>query len=455
MRVVNDWTYQCKCFLMIVVIALLALPAYASSNWPSFRGTGARGVVEVAKTPVKWNVQTGENIRWKTPIPGLAHSSPIVWGDRLFVTTAVSTDSDPLLRVGLYGESPEHPEKLIHEFKVYCLDRATGKVLWHHTAHSGIPKVKRHIKSTHANCTPATDGKHVVAFFGSEGLYCYDFSGKLQWKNDLGLLDAGAFNSKEIQWAFGSSPIIHEDLAIVQCDVNNQSFVAAYHMKSGELAWKVLRDSLPAWATPTVHKGKNRTQLILNGTHDIVSYNPATGDQFWKFTGNSLIATPTPFVAHDLVFIAAGYRPIKPIYAIRIDAMGDISLKEGTKSNEYVAWSELRRGPYMPTPIVYGDHLFVAQDNGILSCYEAETGKKVYRKRIAGSAAGAYTASPVAAGGKLYFTSEDGDIHVLEASSEYKLLATNSMGEVCLATPAIAGDTLFIRTQHHVFAIAE
>ncbi len=439
--------------LIYLLTAGIASSGASASDWPSFRGRNAAGVADGQATPATWNVETGENIKWKTPIPGLAHSSPIVSGGRVFITTAVSSDPEPYLKVGLYGASPDHPEDLEHDFRVYCLDQKTGKIVWQQTAHRGIPKIKRHIKSTHANCTPATDGEHVIAFFGSEGLFCYDFDGKLLWKQDLGLLDSGAFNSKDLQWAFASSPIIYKHLVIVQCDVNNQSFIAAFDIKDGKRVWHVERESLPSWATPTVFEGTGRAEMVVNGTPDIFGYDPLTGKELWKFTGNSLITTPTPIlIADDLVFVTSGYRPIKPIYAFRLGLNGNFELTDGEASNKLVAWSNLRRGPYMPTPIAYRGHLYVITDRGVLTCYDPTSGKQHYRERV-GDKGGAFTASPVAADGKLYFTSEEGEVFVVRAGPKYELIATNSMGAVCLPTPAISDGVIFQRTRAHVYAI--
>ena len=443
---------------VLAVVAIVGLAALSQSltaappNWPQFRGPGASGIADGTDAPVTWNAEKGTNIRWKTPIPGLAHSSPIVWGDRVFVTSAVSSDPDPYLRTGLYGESPEHPEQLIHDFRVYCLDRSTGKIIWDKVAHSGIPQVKRHVKSSHANSTPATDGKHVVAFFGSEGLYCYDMDGNLIWKKDLGYLDAGAFNAPSIQWAFGSSPIVHNGQVIVQCDVNNQSFIAAFDVNTGAEKWRTLRDSSPSWATPTVHESAGGSQVIVNGYTHMGGYDLKTGAELWRLSGGGDIPIPTPYVAHGLVYITNAHGPASPVLAIRVGARGDISLKAGEKSNEFVAWSLPKRGAYLPTTIVYGDLLYVGNDRGILSCYDAQSGEKVYRERLAG-ARSAYSASPVGAGGKLYFTSEDGDIHVVKAGPEYDLLASNPIGEPCLATPAIADGMIFVRSAKHLYGI--
>ncbi|MGD2108311.1 MAG: PQQ-binding-like beta-propeller repeat protein [Phycisphaerae bacterium] len=436
----------------IAMTIACSVAAAAPPNWPQFRGPAARGVMDGKPLPTAWDVKTGENIRWKTAIPGLAHASPIVWGDRIFTVTAATEGPEPYLRVGRYGESPDHPEKIVHEFRVYCFDRTSGKILWHKTAHSGIPKVKRHIKSTHANSTPATDGEHVVAFFGSEGLYCFDMDGKLLWNKDLGLLDSGAFNAPEVQWAFGSSPVIHDGQVITQCDVNNQSFIASFDVATGEENWRTPRDVSAGWGTPTVHSGGGRTQVIANGYRWMGGYDFATGKELWRLSGGGDVPVPTPYVADDLIFITNAHGPLNPIYAIRSNATGDITLKGGKDANEFIAWSRPRRGCYIPTTIVYGGQLYVADDKGILTAYRATTGEQVFRKRVAGKF-GSYSASPVAGDGKLYLTDESGEIWVVKAGSEFELLANNQMGEECLATPAIADGTIYWRTRRHLVAV--
>ncbi len=447
-----------------VVIISLALPTYAiaepaSTNWPSFRGPGASGVAEGYKLPVKWNVETGENIKWKTPIPGLAHSSPIVWGDRVFVTSAVSEEAHPYLRVGLYGASPDHPEQIVHDFRVYCLEAKSGKIIWEQSAHKGIPKVKRHIKATHANCTPATDGKHLVAFFGSQGLYCDDIDGKLLWKKDLGVFDAGPPRAGDLQWGFSSSPIIHDGRVIVLCAARNESFLAAYDVQSGSEIWRTPRVKYPGWGTPTVavHRGASgavvRSQVITNGFKHIGGYDFKTGKELWRMRGGGDIPVPTPIVSGTLIFITNAHGGQAPVYAIRSMAEGDITLGDGEKFSTYIAWSHMKIGNYMQTPLVYGDYLYCCRDSGIMACYDAVTGKKQYRKRLAGGVG--FTASPVAGDGKIYFTSEEGDVFVIKAGTEYELLGKNTMGEISMATPAISEGTIFFRTQHHVVSVGE
>ena len=427
--------------------AALAGPA----DWPSFRGPNGTGIAPGEGPPIHWDVERGINVRWKTPIPGLGHSSPAIWGDNVFLTSAV-TEREPYLRPGLYGESPENPERFTHHFRVYCLDRGTGRITWERTAHSGFPQVARHIKSSHANSSPATDGTHVVVCFGSEGLYCYDLCGELLWNVDLGYLDSGAFDAPEIQWGFGSSPVIHDGRVIVVCDTNNLSFIVAFDVNTGKEVWRTLRDEVPTWDTPAIAQVGGRTLVIVNGWRHIGAYDAQTGAEVWWLRGGGDIPVPTPVVAHGLVFISNAHGPQAPIYAIRLAAQGDISLKDEQTSNEYVAWSLSRRGSYIPTPIVYGDYLYVGNDRGILTCYQAMSGQEVYRTRI-GESGGAYSASAVAADGRLYFTSEAGDVHVVQAGPEYRLLATNSMSGVCLATPAISGGMLFVRTSKELYAI--
>lgn len=424
------------------------------SNWPQFRGPRATGVLDGKPTPTTWDGQQMINVKWKTPIRGLGHSSPIIWGDRVFVTTCISGTADAGLRVGLYGDIESIEDDTKHSWRVYCLDKSTGKVLWERTSHEGVPKIKRHPKSTHANSTPATDGKHVVAFFGSEGLYCYDFDGKLLWKKDLGVLDAGFWRMPEAQWAFGSSPIIYEKTVFVQCDVQQNPFIAAFDVRDGKQVWRTPHRDVCTWSTPTIHEGPDRVELIANGYGHIGGYNPATGEELWKLSGGGDIPVPTPFVAHGLIFITSAHGGPPPLYAIRVGAQGDVTLKSGQTTNEYIAWSRMGRGTYTQTPIVYGDYLYTCRNNGALTCYVAATGEEVYRRRLGGGSTG-FTASAVAADGKLYYTSEEGEISVIKAGPEAELLAVNPMGEVCMATPAISDGQIFIRTQSHLCCISE
>jgi outer membrane protein assembly factor BamB len=421
-------------------------------NWPSFRGPGATGVADGQFPPTGWDVATGRNVRWKTPIPGLGHSCPVVWGDRVYLATAVGGDAaKETLRTGQYGDVDSVNDASPHTWKVLALDRKTGRIVWDRTACQGVPKVKRHLKATQANSTPSTDGAHVVACFGSEGLYCYDQGGNLLWRRDLGTLDSGWFYNPEYQWGFGSSPVLYKDRVIVQCDVGKDSFLAAYALADGHTLWQTPRDEVPSWGSPTVVQGPNRVEVVTNGTKFARGYDPDTGKELWRLARNSEITVPTPFLAKGLIFVTSGYRPVQPIYAVRPGANGDVSLKDKETANASVAWSKTRGGPYLPTPIVYGDYLYCCANSGLVTCYEAATGKQLYSERLGGS--GGYTASPVAADGRLYFTGEDGSVRVVKAGPKFEPLATNKLGEPCLSTPAISDGMLFVRTQHHLFAL--
>ena len=442
-----------KRFTLSLFLVTASLTVANAQNWPQFRGPGATGVVEGPARPVKWDAATSQNVRWKTPIPGLSHASPVVWGDKVFVVSALSSGKDET-RFGLYGDVKPVKDDPQHTYKVYALDKATGRILWERVAFEGIPKVKRHPKSSHAAATPVTDGKYLIVNFGSEGLYAYDLNGALLWQKDLGVLDAGWFYDVDYQWEYGSSPIIYKNMVIVQADIQKNSFIAAYDLKTGKELWKTPREELPSWGSPTVYEGKQRPELITVGPKAIRGYDPATGKELWHLGPMSEITTPTPFVAHDLIFVTSGYTPIQPIYAIRPGGNGDLTLQEGKDSSEFIAWSKQRGGPYMPTPIVYGDLLYTCSNQGVLTAYNAKTGERVYQERLGGTGA-AFTASPVASDGKIYLPSEDGDVFVVKAGPKYELLAKNPVGEVMMATPAISDGLLIVRTVTHLYAFGE
>ena len=425
----------------------------ARKIWPSFRGRAARGIAVGQNLPDQWNAEKGEGVRWKTPIPGLGNSCPVVWEDKVFVTTAVSSAGITKLKIGLYGAGDSANDKSRHSWRLYCLDHATGRVLWHRVAHEGVPPVRRHTKSSQANSTPATDGKHVVALFNSGGLHCYDMEGKLLWKQDLGVLNSGAFDVVDLQWGFGSSPIIYGNTVIVQCDLQTDSFLAAFEINSGQQVWRVPRDELPSWGTPTICETARGPLLIANATNFVRGYDARTGKLRWKLARNALITVPTPIVGHGLIFVTSGYRPIQPIYAIKLNAVGDISLDEELNSNNHIVWSKARGGPYLPTPILYGIFFYTCGNDGIFTCYEARTGKLIYRKRCGSGAATSFTASPVAADGKIYVTAESGVVTAIKAGPEFEILSRHPIGEYCLSSPAIAGGQLLRRTQSHVIAI--
>jgi outer membrane protein assembly factor BamB len=429
-----------------------ARTAEPTVNWPSFRGNAASGVAHGSALPASWDVPAGVGVRWVRPVPGLGHASPVIWGDRVFVATAVSAKHDPELVVGLYGDIAPVEDASTHSFRLLCFDKRTGELLWSRTAHEGVPKIKRHTKATHANSTPATDGKHVAVSFGSEGLHVYDFEGKLLWKKDLGLLDAGYYLVPDAQWGFGSSPVIHDGRVIVQCDVQGQDFLAAFDVRDGREVWRAARDEVPTWSTPAIVERAGGKQVVVNGYKQIGGYEFATGKQVWQMRGGGDIPVPTPIVAHDLVFLTNAHGGPAPIWAVRTSAAGDVTLAEGAASNEHVAWSTPAGGAYMQTPLVFDDLLYVCRDNGVLSVFEATTGKAVYTERL-GSGSSGFTASAVAGDGKIYYTSELGDVHVVRAGRKFERLAVNPLGEIAMATPAISEGTLYFRTKNALVAV--
>lgn len=434
----------------LVVVAAGAV--VSAQNWPAFRGANAAGTADGKRTAVTWDAPAGENVAWKTEVTGVAVSSPIVWGGRVFVSTAVSSSPGQGIRTGLYGDVEPLTDTSTHTWRLLSLDKATGKVVWDKVVHEGTPKTKRHPKSSQASATPVTDGKYVIVSFGSEGLYAYDFDGALVWKKDLGVLNAGWFFDPDYEWGVGSSPIVYKNTVIVQCDIQRGSFLAAFDVATGKEVWRTSREEIPSWSTPTIFESDGRVELITQATTATRGYDPHTGKELWRYTGNSEIAIPTPIVGPGIVVITNGYQGVQPIIAVKPGATGDITLKPGETKNEFIAWGTTRGGPYIPTPVIYGEQLYVLQNNGVLAAYKVTTGERLYQQRLGGTG-GSFSASPVAADGKLYLSSEDGDVFVVKAGPTYELLATNPIGEVIMATPAISDGLLIIRGLRHVFAI--
>ena len=429
-----------------------AAPA-GDDPWPSFRGPRASGVADGQALPERWSGVDGTNIRWRTAIPGLAHSSPIVWGGRVFVTSAISADRDATFRPGLYGAGTASADRSAQRWMVYALDSRTGAILWEAVAAQGRPRDARHIKNTYASATPATDGRYVVALFGSHGLHAFDMDGRRIWTKDLGRLDAGAYDVPQLEWGPASSPIIAGDLVIVQCDTQGESFLLAVDVRTGDTVWRTPRDELPSWGTPTVYDSPSGAALVTNGSNFIRGYDLRTGRERWRLGGSSRITAPTPVVAGDLLIVASGRAPEAPIFAVRRTASGDITLGGRQASSPAVAWRHRRRGPYMPTPIAYQGRLYALHDAGILDAYDVETGAESYRRRIPHAGFG-FSASPVAADGRIYLSGEDGVIFTVRAGPRFELVAANDMGEPLMATPALAGGVLYVRGARHLFAVA-
>jgi outer membrane protein assembly factor BamB len=426
-------------------------PRAKPSPWPAFRGANASGVADGQGAVADWDLATGRNVRWKTPVPGIAVSSPIVWGDRIFLTTAVS-DADTTFRTGLYGDVAPVEDLSAHTWRVYALDRRTGAIAWQRDVFSGAPKVKRHPKSSQASSTPVTDGKHVVAVFGSIGLLvCYDVNGKELWKRDVGVIDNGWFLDPTYQWGHSSSPVIYKSTVIVQADQHKGSHIVAFDLATGKPAWRTERsEEISTWGTPTVVSGPGGDELVTNGTK-IRAYDPNSGKELWTLGPNSEVTVGTPIAGAGVAFVTGGYPPVRPVYAVKAGARGDISLPKGQTTSDAIRWSNDREGTYIPTPLLYRDILYTLNSNGILTTYKADTGERLYRARVGGG--GAFAASPIAADGRLYFANEDGDIFVVQAGTEYVELGKFPTNEVIMATPAISDGVIVVRTLKHVIAI--
>ena len=416
----------------------------AGANWPQWRGPSGQGVSTEKNLPETWS--PAKNIKWKTAIPGRGHSSPIVWGKRVFVTTAIEGDvvagAKAVKHVMPDNQEFLHPDSIgadkKHTFKVICLDSETGKVLWEQVAFEGTPYDNRHRKSSYAASTPVTDGKLVYAYFGTEGLYAYDMKGKLAWKVDLGKLATVGMGT-------GTSPILYENLLIVQCDEDNgeKSFVVALDKKTGKEVWRTPRKVQVSWATPIVVKTATRAELITSGTETVVAYDPATGKELWRHKGVDSNAIPSPVANNDLVFISAGF-PQKVAMAINLGGSGDLADK--------VVWKYAKGTAYVPSPILYGEYLYLTTDRGVLTCLDAKTGEVKYEGgRVPIPAT--FTASPVAFEGKILLTSEDGDTFIVKAGPKHEILGTNSVGEPVYASPAIADGNIFIRAEKNIYAI--
>ena len=421
-------------------------------SWPSFRGPNASGIAEGQNLPDKWNGKTGENILWRTPIPGLAHSSPVVWGNRIFVTTAVSSDPKASFRPGLYGDGDASKDRSIHRWMIYALDKQSGKILWQQVAYQGEPMEKRHIKSTYANSTPVTDGRIVVAWFGSEGVYAYDVNGKFLWKVNMGRVDMGAYDIPTYEWGPASSPIIWKDLVILQCDTQTDSFIIAFDANTGRAVWKTKREEIPSWGTPTVATTSKGEELIANASNFIRGYDPRTGKELWRLGGSSKITAPTPIFADDMLVVVSGRGPERPIFVVKAGARGDLTLPEGKTSSDTVVWSRTGRGSYMPTPLIYNGILYVLANNGTFDAYNLKTGNEIYRQRLPLVGSG-FSASPIASDGKIYLSNEDGEILVVSAGEKFNHIATNSMGELLMATPALSDGVMYVRSAESIFAV--
>lgn len=411
----------------------------ARDVWPQFRGPGGLGVAaDDPRIPERWGPE--ENLVWRTPIPGLGWSSPIVWGGRVIVTTAVQEGDVEAPRQGLYlgGERP--PPQAPCRWMVLCLDAGSGAVLWTAVAHEGVPPQARHLKNSYASETPVTDGERVYAYFGNVGLFAYDMDGKPLWSRRW---DPAPMRGN---WGTAASPVLHGGRLYLVNDNETRSWLAALDARTGEEVWRVERDEKSNWSSPCVWVNDQRTEIVTAGTGRTRSYD-LNGNLLWELRGASGITIPTPIARHDLVYVASGFvvGPRQPLWAIRPGAKGDITPAQGETETEAVAWWLPRGAPYNPSPLVYGDELYVLLDRGMLSCYDARTGEVRYeRERLPGG--GSYTASPWACNGRVFCLAEDGSARVVRSGPRFEPLHRNALGEMCMACPAIAGGSLFIRT---------
>lgn len=446
-----------RSFLMTTLIALPGMAAIApkpEQNWPMFRGLGASGIADGYPTRATWNADSTagklSGVLWRTEVPGLGHSSPIVWENRIILATAVRLSGKATLRIGDYGDNKAAQDNEEQKWMILCFDKTSGKRLWERMIHTGKPRVERHQKSSHANTTLTTDGQRLVAFFGSEGLYCFDLDGKLLWNKDLGVLNVGRYG---IGYGFGSSPVLYRDRIVLLCDDPKTPFVAAFRLADGKELWRVSRqgDCERSWGTPLIHPHGARMQVITNGWPFIVSYDLETGKEIWRLRGGGDNPIPSPFVADGWIVITNSHGGKSPIYAIRPSAQGDISLPDGASSNEAIVWSNMNGGSYISTPVVYGGHIYLANRNGVLRCYEFKTGRRVFEQRLGTDSA--FSSSLVAADGKIYCPAEEGVVYVIKPGPSLEVLANNQMGEPCLATPAISQGVLYFRTAGSLMAI--
>ncbi len=439
--------------LLMVTLSTVSAQVSGERQWPSYRGNLASGVLDNTNLPDTFNISNNMNIRWKISIPGMGISSPAIWGDKLFITTAISQSDKAGFKPGLYGDVIPVKDSSVHDWKVICINKNTGRILWDKTAYTGIPAMKRHPKSTHANTSVATDGKYAVAFFGSEGLYCYDMNGNLQWKKDFGVLKSVFFSMHNAEWEFASSPIIYDGILIIQCDVLENSFVAGFDVKTGKELWKTPRNDYPAWSTPNIYKNEGRTCVVLNGYMHIGGYDFLSGKEIWRMSGGGDIPIPTPVIGNDLIYLNSAHGKFAPIFAIQKNATGDITLNPDQTSNKYVKWSIARGGSYIHSLLLYRGHLYNMNWNGAIVCLDPLTGREIYRDKLGKSKS--FIASPVASDGKIYVVDEDGTVYVMQDGDTFKLLREIPLNDICMTAPALTDGMIFFRTQKYLMAVGK
>jgi len=444
---------SCAVLLLTSTVALATQGRgqLAAAEWPGFRGAGAGTVADDPALPDRWSAT--ENVVWRTPIAGYGWSSPVVWGDHVFVTAAISAGAEPTPIRGLYDPGDEHGKARLsapHRWMVYDVDFATGRVRWSREIRNAPARVTRHIKNSFASETPVTDGERVYVYFGSLGVVAaLEMDGRVAWATEVAALDG--------RQGFGTaaSPVLHDGRLYVVHDNTTESFLAAFDARTGRELWRAGREEVENWSTPFVWAHGRRTEIVTAGRGKIRSYG-LDGALLWELGGMTVNTVPTPVTAHGLLYITSGYPGAnpRPVYAIRPGASGDITLAPGATSSEFIAWYQPLLGTYNTSPLVYGDYYYTLLDRGFLLCHDARTGEQVYgRRRISASASG-FTASPWAYNGRIFLLSEDGETFVVEAGREYRLLHTNTLDEMTLATPAIVRGSLILRTQSALYRIA-
>ena len=438
--------------LHVLALLLVATPRCGAANWPQFRGPGARGVADHADLPDRWSA--ADNVAWKTEIPGRGWSSPIVWGDRVFLTTVVGEEDSnpPKGRVEGGNAFPNHRQHTTSErqWKVLCLDLVSGKVRWERPVHRGLPPAPTHVKNSYGTETPVADGQRVYAYFGNVGVFCLDFDGRPLWSQ--------ATKPRAMQYDAGTaaSPVLHGDCLYLVNDNQDESYLLALDKRTGQQVWRVDRDEKSNWSTPLVWENGRRAEIITAGSGKVRSYD-LDGKLLWWFTGMSGITIATPYADRGLLYLSSGYLQDRrrPIYAVRPGAAGDISLRPGQTSNASIAWCRTTAAPYNPTTLVYDGRLYVLYDRGRLSAFDPRTGAPLFENQRLSKEPMQCWASPWACNGRVFCLNEDGVTFVVQAGDRFQLLHSNKLADddMCFATPAVAGDRLLVRSSARIYCI--
>lgn len=437
---------------LLASLALAPAVSEAQQHWTQFRGPEARGIGSDPRLPTRWSAQ--DNVLWKADLPGRGWSSPVVWGDRVFLTTVVREGEYEAAKKGLYfgGDRPKPPES-VHHWWVYCLDLGSGELLWKRQVHQGPPETSIHIKSSYASETPIVDGRRLYVYFGNVGVFCLDLAGKPLWEKRL------QPHATRNGWGTAASPVLHDGRLYLVNDNEEQSYLLALDAATGKELWRTERDEKSNWSTPYIWENSGRTEIVTPGTGRVRSYD-LDGRLLWSLQGMSSITIATPYEHNGLLYISSGYvgdRKRRPIYAIRPGAAGDISLKEEESSNEWIVWAQKMAAPYNPSTLIYDDMLVVLYDFGFIAGFDPATGKEVQEKRRIPKGR-AFTASPWAYNGHVFCINEDGVTFVLQpAKSGLEIVHQNTLAEddMIMATPAIAGGRLLIRSDKRLYCIGK